>query len=332
MSNTERKATDILNIGGEMHPIVIADFSGKEDVHVKDFFSVGHIFSRQSEKWMKADQACDYVYLGNTNPSCTAPENLGLISDFSEDFPYSENRFPLFDEKNFSESKLHPKLNFLKLRTDSIDLKKRASLKETDSLVLVLESDFPAYLYEERKILKWLEQNQITLPVVLKRNYKVLDEERFLINCAADFGALLIDGFADGIWTNSESISVKKQNSVAFGILQATGDRISKTEYISCPSCGRAKFNVQQTKQKIEQVTSHLKGLKIGIMGCIVNGPGEMADADYGYVGSGNGKITLYKGKQIVQKDIPEQHATNALIELLKENGDWKSRKSMNKE
>jgi (E)-4-hydroxy-3-methylbut-2-enyl-diphosphate synthase len=126
----------------------------------------------------------------------------------------------------------------------------------------------------------------------------------------------------EGIWLTA-NVPVKNLNSIAFGILQATRTRISKTEYISCPSCGRTLFNLQQVTAQIHERTSHLKGVKIGIMGCVVNGPGEMADADYGYVGTGVGKITLYKGKQVVQRNIASEQAVEALVTLIKDNGDW---------
>ena len=129
----------------------------------------------------------------------------------------------------------------------------------------------------------------------------------------------------DGIFISAESsLSLPLLNNLSFGILQATRTRISKTEYISCPSCGRTLFDLQETTEKIRSATSHLKGLKIGIMGCIVNGPGEMADSDYGYVGSGVDKITLYKGQNIVKRNIPTEEALNELIQLIKDNGDWK--------
>jgi (E)-4-hydroxy-3-methylbut-2-enyl-diphosphate synthase len=158
--------------------------------------------------------------------------------------------------------------------------------------------------------------------VILSYQYETSELESFQLFAGADAGALLIDGFGDGIWLNAE-LGAQHINSTAFGILQATRTRISKTEYISCPSCGRTLFDLQETTAKIRQRTAHLKGLKIGIMGCIVNGPGEMADADYGYVGTGPGKINLYKEKTIVKRNIEELQAVEALVELIKEYGDW---------
>jgi (E)-4-hydroxy-3-methylbut-2-enyl-diphosphate synthase len=177
---------------------------------------------------------------------------------------------------------------------------------------------------EQRKMFMDLLADKCGIPVIIKRNYKDLTPEKLQLYSSTDFGALLLDGFGDGIWirqTNCTSTQVV--NSTGFGILQATRTRISKTEYISCPSCGRTLFDLQETTAKIRSRTSHLKGVKIGIMGCIVNGPGEMADADYGYVGTGVGKITLYKGKEVVKRSIPSETAVDELIGLIKEHGDW---------
>jgi (E)-4-hydroxy-3-methylbut-2-enyl-diphosphate synthase len=136
-------------------------------------------------------------------------------------------------------------------------------------------------------------------------------------------GGLMLDGFGDGIWADAPDISAKTILSTSFGILQATRSRISKTEYISCPSCGRTLFDLQITTQMIRSRTDHLKGLKIGIMGCIVNGPGEMADADYGYVGTGPGKITLYRGKEVVKKNVNTENALDELIGIIRDDGNW---------
>ena len=167
----------------------------------------------------------------------------------------------------------------------------------------------------------------VKTPVVIGRAYKNLLEEQLQLSASSDFGALLLDGLGDGMFIAAENCgSDQSVNSLAFGILQASRTRISKTEYISCPSCGRTLFDLQETTAKIRKVTDHLKGVKIGIMGCIVNGPGEMADADYGYVGTGPGKITLYKKQTVVENNIPEAEAVTSLINLIKEHGDWKKK------
>ena len=169
-----------------------------------------------------------------------------------------------------------------------------------------------------------LKVNNCTVPFIIKCNYNNLSQEQFQLYSSTDLGALLLDGFGDGIWIKQKDcVSTQISNSTAFGILQATRTRISKTEYISCPSCGRTLFDLQETTQKIRERTHHLKGIKIGIMGCIVNGPGEMADADYGYVGTGIDKISLYKGKEVVKKNVTSLTAVDELINLIKQHGDW---------
>lgn len=169
-----------------------------------------------------------------------------------------------------------------------------------------------------------LDKNNHRAPVILKKSYGYNETGEMLLKASSDMGYFLVDGLADGIWLSSKTTDEVKLSEIAFGILQATRSRISKTEYIACPSCGRTLFNIQQTLQEIKGKTNHLKGIKIGVMGCCVNGPGEMADADYGYVGAGRGKITLYKGKKIMKIGIAENEAVGALIELIKDNGDWK--------
>jgi (E)-4-hydroxy-3-methylbut-2-enyl-diphosphate synthase len=190
--------------------------------------------------------------------------------------------------------------------------------------VLVFETANEHGMAEQRRMFIELLSEKCSLPVIIKRNYEKLSEEQFQLYASTDLGALLLDGFGDGIWIKQKGCTADKNvNSTQFGILQATRTRISKTEYISCPSCGRTLFDLQETTAKIRSRTDHLKGVKIGIMGCIVNGPGEMADADYGYVGTGVGKITLYKGREVVERNINSEKAVDALIDLIKQHGDW---------
>jgi (E)-4-hydroxy-3-methylbut-2-enyl-diphosphate synthase len=177
--------------------------------------------------------------------------------------------------------------------------------------------------FQERKLFSLLNKYMIVLPVIIKKTYNIADLELFQMKAAADFNALLVDGFVDGIWIENPNFDLGLITKTSFNILQASGVRISKTEFISCPSCGRTQFRIMDALKLIKERTSHLKGLKIAVMGCIVNGPGEMADAHYGYVGAGNGRITLYKGKEVVEKNIPENEALDKLIELIKANGDW---------
>lgn len=177
--------------------------------------------------------------------------------------------------------------------------------------------------FQERKLFSLLNKYQIESPVIIKKTYNISDLEQFQMKAAADFNTLLVDGFCDGIWIENPNFDLGLITKTSFNILQACGVRISKTEFISCPSCGRTQFRIMDALKLIKERTSHLKGLKIAVMGCIVNGPGEMADAHYGYVGAGNGRITLYKGKEVVEKNIAESEALDKLIELIKINGDW---------
>jgi len=189
---------------------------------------------------------------------------------------------------------------------------------------LVLTTENAHGVAEQRAAFFRLIEEGIDIPVIVQRSYHDLDENTLQLSASADMGAMLIDGLGDGIWIDAVNCGSKKMiNSLSFGILQATRTRISKTEYISCPSCGRTLFDLQETTAKIRARTSHLKGVKIGIMGCIVNGPGEMADADYGYVGTGVGKITLYKEKEVVKRNVPEAEAVDELIALIDQHGDW---------
>lgn len=185
-----------------------------------------------------------------------------------------------------------------------------------------METDNIHGMAEQRRFIFELIKNAISVPIIVKRNYSRLDTKQFLIDSSIDTGALLIDGLINGIWMESNQ-SPEFINKTSFGILQATRSRITKTEYISCPSCGRTQFDLPEVTAQIRKETEHLKGVKIGIMGCIVNGPGEMTDADYGYVGTGSGTIALYKGQEVVQKNISTKDAVKALIELIKEHGDW---------
>lgn len=193
--------------------------------------------------------------------------------------------------------------------------------------VIILSSKHINPIGEMRAFFHSLLEIGCSIPVIINLRYKEDDLESLQVKAGADAGALLLDGFGDGLYLENEGcISNEDINSIAFGILQASRVRTSKTEYISCPSCGRTLFDLQTTIAKIKERTSHLKGLKIGIMGCIVNGPGEMADADYGYVGAGKGKVSLYKSKDCIEKNIPEAEAVDKLIQLIKDNGDWKEK------
>jgi (E)-4-hydroxy-3-methylbut-2-enyl-diphosphate synthase len=234
-------------------------------------------------------------------------------------------QYPLFcGEEFFKSEAVHPELNFVAITREVLPKEFASKVSNTQNVVLIADSFNPNAMQELRRLFILLEEFNCSLPVIIKRNYQKISEQDFQLGSSSEIGALLLDGFGDGTWIKQQNCSSPQvTNSTAFGILQATRTRISKTEYISCPSCGRTLFDLQETTAKIRERTDHLKGIKIGIMGCIVNGPGEMADADYGYVGVGVGKISLYKGKEVVKKNVPSENAVDELIGLIKEHGDW---------
>lgn len=315
------------NFGEHNVPRVVADLSQKETITPATFFAVGYNYSVPLDKWNINDLACDYVFVGDNQVNFEIPGTLGVIYN-SEAWKEIENpvrQYPLFCGEEFLRSdKIHPELNFVAFTCESLTKTFINSIKTKTNVVLIADTFNEHAMPELRRLFVSLAEHRIKLPVIIKRNYKNLSEQDFQLGVSAEMGALLLDGFGDGVWIKQQNCaSLQVVNSTSFGILQATRTRISKTEYISCPSCGRTLFDLQETTQKIRSVTDHLKGIKIGIMGCIVNGPGEMADADYGYVGVGVGKISLYKGKEVVKKNVPTENAVNELIELIKENGDW---------
>lgn len=322
-----RETKEVLNIGGHNVPRVIADFSDKQYITPATFFAVGYNYSVPLDKWNLTDQACDYIFVGNNQVNFEIPGTLGLIYNAAtwKELKNTTRCYPLFTAKEFlSADKKSDTLNFISLTAEDIIPFANFKIENTANCVLVLETSNEHGMAEQRRMFIELMQNNVELPVIIKRNYNNLNEETFQLRASTDIGALLLDGFGDGAWIQQTNCtSPKNSNSTTFGILQATRTRISKTEYISCPSCGRTLFDLQETTAKIRTRTDHLKGIKIGIMGCIVNGPGEMADADYGYVGTGVGKITLYKGREVIERNINSEKAVDALVDLIKKYGDW---------
>ncbi len=324
-----RKTEEINHIGGHQVPRVIMDFSSKENITAASLFSVGYNYSVPLDKWNITDQACDYIFVGNNKVDFEIPGTLGLIYNYSvwEGLENKTRVYPLFSAEEYSSTKNKSDvLNFVSINIDYLFQNNSTIKQYNNKTVLVFETSNEHGMAEQRRMFIDLMQNNASIPVIIKRSYSGLSKEKFELYSSTDLGALFLDGFGDGVWlTNKEQQTTNNKliNSTAFGILQATRMRISKTEYISCPSCGRTLFDLQETTAKIRSRTSHLKGVKIGIMGCIVNGPGEMADADYGYVGTGVGKITLYKGKEVVERNVNSENAVDALVELIKKHGDW---------
>jgi len=319
-----RKTNEVLNIGGGNVPIVMADFCLKEKITAASFFAVGSNYSVPLDKWNLTDMAADYVFVGNHDLNFEVPGTLGVIYNYKKWIVHRKG-YPFLTINDYlDEGEISEKLNIVYVCLSDLCEELFSRLKTDNTAVLMIDTYNENGIAEQRKLFTELMNNGIKTPVIIGRAYGDLSEEQLQLSASSDLGALLLDGLGDGIFIAAENCgSYQSINSLAFGILQASRTRISKTEYISCPSCGRTLFDLQETTAKIRKETDHLKGIKIGIMGCIVNGPGEMADADYGYVGTGKGKITLYKEQEVVEKNIAEDKAVTSLINLIKKYGDW---------
>lgn len=324
-SYSRRKTKELLNIGGGHVPIVVGDLTHFKELKPSVLFGFGHQYSVPLDKWNTFDQAIDYAFIGNHQVGFEIPGNLSVIQNLNSWNSKKEWHYPLLEMKDIEQiDSIESKMVFLKVVLDDvINFKNKLVKLANKNVVLVLETKNLHGMAEQRRAFVELMNAKLDFPVIAKRDYAGIDAEEFQLFSATDLGALLVDGLGDGIWIEAAEYPSQLVLSTSFGILQASRTRISKTEYISCPSCGRTLFDLQETTAKIRAVTSHLKGVKIGIMGCIVNGPGEMADADFGYVGTGPGKITLYKEKEVVRKNVPESEAVEALIDLIKEHGAW---------
>ncbi len=304
LAPSRRQTVAVRNIGGDNVPVVIAARLDGDLTTDPQFVP-------------------DYIYTGRQLPA-TPQKGVQYIVD-ADVWEGKPDTWPAFkgDQLPFV-SGCNAALKFLFITYMGLNDEALACLKYHPEIVLIVQSNHPNRLGEQRALVHQLMQEGLSNPVVFFQHYAEEEKEDLQIKAAADMGALVFDGLTDGIFLyNQGSIPATTLDATAFGILQAGRLRTSKTEYISCPGCGRTLYDLQSTIARIKAATSHLKGLKIGIMGCIVNGPGEMADADYGYVGAGRGKISLYKKKECIEKNIPEEEAVEKLIELIKANGDW---------
>lgn len=322
-----RSSTDLSLLGGHHVPVIIADLSHLTLNEPLQLSQIGYAYSELLDKYNISDQAADIAYLGDNIPSYTFPGNLKKLFNYSTWLNHLtiENAIPLLTVDEYLANSL-PKeqLKFVQAKPIELSLDILKQMNDDHSLSLIIEGTGYHQMSSVREVFYQMNTHSIHVPVIARFNYHHLSLDQLQLYAATDFGALLIDGFSDGIWLSTDKdLSLRVVNSIAFGILQASRTRISKTEYISCPSCGRTLFDLQETTQLIRSRTDHLKGIKIGIMGCIVNGPGEMADADYGYVGTGPGKITLYRGKEVVRKNVNTENAVDQLIELIQEDGNW---------
>ncbi|GEO10646.1 (E)-4-hydroxy-3-methylbut-2-enyl-diphosphate synthase [Segetibacter aerophilus] len=347
----KRRATFAVDNIGEKHvPVVIADFSKIDKITPAHLQSIGYTYNEATDKWAISDAAADYVFTGSQILSFALPGTLKVIV-YPNAWLQVEDKtkyFPIFQDSGYVKADVKSNLNFVMIdcfndTTSVNDFTHLDALANDPTVVLCLSSTHPHAMPAVRRMFMELELRNVLNPAVIICDSYWQTADEHLIHYATECGALLLDGFGDGVCLGMNSNAYNSAsannasgrnylnnatieqfiNSTAFSILQATRTRISKTEYISCPSCGRTLFELQETTAKIRAVTNHLKGVKIAIMGCIVNGPGEMADADFGYVGSGVGKITLYRGKEVVKRNVNSDIAVSELIMLLKESDAW---------
>ena len=329
-----RRTQPLGSFGGLQVPVVIADLRGIKTFSEEDLKCVGLSYSTQSGEFSRSDRAADFIFTSEESLSFSLPQNVGEIVDYSLWVKDKErgNWFPCLEIGACSmKTVLHSELNFITADLPGMDEQKWEFLKAGTNLVIMLKTSNKHAMPEMRRFFFELINRNIQIPVVISANYSNTGIDDLMLYVSTDVGGLLVDGLGDGVMLSvddpdvlaGDSGSYTSLNDLSFGVLQAAGARITKTEYISCPSCGRTLFDLQEATARIRERTGHLKGLKIGIMGCIVNGPGEMADADYGYVGSGKGKITLYRGQEVVRRGVPEAEAVDRLIEIIKEDGKW---------
>ncbi len=304
-STDRRRTMAVRNVGGEFLPVVVSDRSRIVDMTINPHFIP------------------DYIYVGSRVPD-NFPKGMKAIVDFVA-WEEKIDHFPLFTTENIAEiAGCNAEVKFLRLSYPDLTDEMLSFLKTTPRVVVILTTGHQNGVGEQRAFFHALLNADCRVPVVLQRNYTDDVAEDIQIKGGVDFGTVLLDGFGNGIMmSNQGALDINDIDAYAFGILQAARVRTSKTEFISCPSCGRTLFDLQTTVALVKKNFSHLKHLKIGVMGCIVNGPGEMADADYGYVGAEHGKISLYRKKQLVEKNIPQAEAVEHLIQLIKDNGDW---------
>ena len=321
----KRESNELFDIGGDNFPIVISSFSNLEKLDKNKFENLGITYNTKSKIWEKSDTSPDYIYIGDSLN--TEGINYQFIVDYSSWLKdrNKKNYYPLLTFNEFidlDENLFSDNINFLMIQTT--DLEKFKNIRIPENFILILNSNNEHFMPDMRSF--FLKNFDIKNPVILSKDYDLSYSDDLIIHSSTDIGGLFIQGYGDGIFISnhsSEIKEIKKINNLSFKILQAARVRVTSTDFISCPSCGRTLFDLQETTAMIRERTDHLKGLKIGIMGCIVNGPGEMADADYGYVGSGVDKITLYRGQEVVKRGINFKYGVDELVNLIKEDGNW---------
>ncbi|PKQ62866.1 4-hydroxy-3-methylbut-2-en-1-yl diphosphate synthase [Labilibaculum filiforme] len=327
----KRSTSLIENIGSQKVPVVVTDASHEKYITTDLPVKAGYILNEDSLEWEKGKLASDYLFVNGFDAIfADYPKELGIIVDqecWEMANNFAENTYPLFQSKTFMNANLAPfHSNIFFVECSYSDLSDEFIQKITNNpkVVLVCSSTHQNAFAEQRAFAYQMIQSKCKAPIIFKRAFQESNLEAIHLKAAADLGSLFFDGFGNGIWLdNLGSISHKEINSTAFGILQAARVRTSKTEFVSCPGCGRTLFQLQDVVAEVKKNFSHLTHLKIGVMGCIVNGPGEMGDVDYGYVGAGPGKVSLYKRRELMKKNIPSKDAIHELTEIIKAHGDW---------
>ncbi len=317
-----RDSNKLLTIGGNNVPVVVGDISNQKLTEDSILNSFGYHYDLVSQTWQAGDTGSDILYFASNKHNYKLSENTLELYDSAtwETLQAHTNRVPLFNLSSYKSSeKHHDLMNFI-LVGAAVEIDK---LPDDPTIVWVVSSENNHILADERRFILALMNKGKTQPVILRNQNRSQSRDDFLLAVSAEIGGILNDGLADGVWLRSKDVIPADLNDISFGVLQASRSRMTRTEYIACPSCGRTLFDLEQVTSQIRSRTSHLKGLKIGIMGCIVNGPGEMADADFGYVGTGPGKVSLYRGQMVVRPHIPQSEAVDSLIDLIKSEGFW---------
>lgn len=324
-----RLSNVVASIGGYNVPRIIANLVHCNIESMEDLVVVGHAYDALTDKWSMRDQAAEFLYMGSRPLPFMAPAGTRQILDFATWKAHSDKLYcvPLLSVEQYLDiTQRHSVMNIVHCELSELTPRLIEHLRTDKTAVLLLSCTSRTYYTSMRTACDAILLSEIGTPILFERELRAPTTEELVLYSSTDLGGLLVDGYGDGLMLRvgtssetNESLSLR----LAFNILQAARTRMTKTEYISCPSCGRTLFDLQETTASIRLHTDHLKGLKIGIMGCIVNGPGEMADADYGYVGSGPERITLYRGQEIMQRNIPTRSAVDALIDIIKSDGRW---------
>jgi (E)-4-hydroxy-3-methylbut-2-enyl-diphosphate synthase len=324
-----RQTHAVAVIGNDNVPRVVADLRAEPITRMEDLSVIGHSYDPGTDKWSTSDQAAEFLYMGLAPLPFMAPAGTRQLLDVATWLEHDDHFYcvPVFSIAQFrSIAMRHTVMNVVHCTTDELSIDILHELAADASVVLMLGTTSPTYFTAMRECADLLLAAHVHMPVILAYNALTPTIDDAILDASTDVGGLLVEGFGDAVMitlTSGAGLDTATSIRTAFGILQAARTRMTKTEYISCPSCGRTLFDLQETTAMIRSHTDHLKGVKIGIMGCIVNGPGEMADADYGYVGSGPDRITLYRGQEIVQRNIPSAGAVDALIDIIRNDGRW---------